>query len=158
MFLDKMISRAAALLLAAGMVGLYGCASESAEGEADAAGDMPAAEAGMEGQAPDGMGEMGSPHGQVSVLMYTCADDRAFALTVAPGVGQAALRIEGESFPLQQQEAASGMEFSDGTYTFRGKGPEAYVEKDGEQIFSDCVASGHPEMAAPEGSMEPVEN
>ncbi len=158
MFQDSKISKAAALLLAAGVVGLYGCASESAEGEADAAGEMPAAEAGMEGQAPEGMGEMSAPHGQVSVLMYQCADDRAFALTVAPGVGQAALRIEGESFPLEQQEVASGMEFSDGTYTFRGQGPEAYVEKDGERIFSDCVASGHPEMGEPEGSMEPVEN
>ena len=158
MFKDSKISRSAAMLVVAGVVGLVGCGSESADGEADAAAEMPAAEAGAEGQAPEGMGEMSSPHGQVSVLMYQCADDGAFELTVAPGVGQAALRIEGESFPLQQQEVASGMEFSDGTYTFRGQGPEAYVEKDGERIFSDCMASGHPEMGGAEGSMEPVEN
>ena len=36
------------------------------------------------------------------------------------------------------------MEFSDGTYTFRGQGPEAYVEKDGERIYKDCMAAGHP--------------
>jgi membrane-bound inhibitor of C-type lysozyme len=88
---------------------------------------------------------MSAPHGQVSVVMYQCADDKQFALTVAPGVGQAALRTDGEVFQLEQQEVASGMEFSDGTYTFRGQGPEAFVEKDGERIYTDCVAAGHPE-------------
>ena len=73
------------------------------------------------------------------------ADDKSFALTVASGVGQAALRADDGVFQLNQQEVASGMEFSDGTYTFRGQGQEAFVEKDGERIYTDCVAAGHPE-------------
>ncbi|NNK48688.1 MAG: hypothetical protein HKP01_07430 [Gemmatimonadetes bacterium] len=104
----------------------------------------------MPAEAPDGMGEMSAPHGQVSVLMYQCADEQQFTLTVAPGVGQAALRVEAGVFQLEQQEVASGMEFSDGTYTFRGQGPEALVERDGEPILTDCVAAGHPQAGVEE--------
>ena len=138
MFQDKQISRFAMILVAAGLLGATGCASETADDQAEAA-------AATEGEAPAEMGEMQAPHGQVSVIMYQCADEKSFALTVAPGVGQAALRVDGEVFQLDQQEVASGMEYSDGTYTFRGQGPEAGVEKDGEPIFSDCTAAGHPE-------------
>ena len=142
MFQGNQISKITAVLMVAGLVGAVGCASETADEQAEtAAAEMPAAD----GEAPEGMGEMSAPHGQVSVVMYQCADDKSFALTVAPGVGQAALRVEDGVFPLDQQEVASGMEYSDGTYTFRGKGPEAYVEKDGETIYADCTAAGHPE-------------
>ncbi len=143
MFQDNKISRIATVLLMTGLLGGVGCASETAEEQAEAAAEMPA-------EAPEGMGEMSAPHGQISVLMYQCADEQQFALTVAPGVGQAALRLEAGVFQLEQQEVASGMEFSDGTYTFRGQGPEAFVEKDGERIFTDCVAAGHPEAGVEE--------
>ena len=92
------------------------------------------------------MGEMNAPHGQVSMIMYNCADEKSFTLTVAEGVGKAALRAEDGIYQLDQQQVASGMEFSDGSYTFRGKGPEAFVEKDGEPVYTDCMAAGHPEM------------
>jgi membrane-bound inhibitor of C-type lysozyme len=139
MFQGNQISRSAMILMVVGLFGAAGCASETADEQPEAsATEMPA-------EAPEGMGEMSAPHGQVSVVMYQCADDKQFALTVAPGVGQAALRTDGEVFQLEQQEVASGMEFSDGTYTFRGQGPEAFVEKDGERIYTDCVAAGHPE-------------
>jgi membrane-bound inhibitor of C-type lysozyme len=138
MFQGNQISRFAMILIAAALLGAAGCASETAD-------DQPDAGAATEGEAPAETGEMQAPHGQVSVIMYQCADEKSFALTVAPGVGQAALRIDGEVFQLEQQEAASGMEYTDGTYTFRGQGPEAGVEKDGEPIFTDCTAAGHPE-------------
>lgn len=126
------------ILIGAGVLGAAACASETAD-------DQPEAAAATEGEAPAETGEMQAPHGQVSVIMYQCADEKSFALTVAPGVGQAALRVDGEVFQLDQQEVASGMEYSDGTYTFRGQGSEAGVEKDGEPIFTDCMAAGHPE-------------
>ena len=156
MFQGNQISRIAMLLLMVGLFGVAGCASETAE---DQAAEMPA----TEGDAPAGMGEAQSPHGQVTVVMYQCADEKAFALTVASGVGQAALRIEDGVYQLEQQEVASGMGFSDGTYTFRGEGPEAYVERDGVRIFTDCTAAGHPEavgepaeMEEPAGTEEPA--
>ena len=138
MFQGNKISRFAMIMIAAGLLGAAGCASETADDQAEAA-------AATEGEASDEMEQMQAPHGQVSVVMYQCAEEKSFALTVAPGVGQAALRVDGEVFQLDQQEVASGMEYSDGTYTFRGKGPEAVVEKDGEPIFVDCTAAGHPE-------------
>ena len=138
MFQGNQISRFAMILTAAGLLGAAGCASETADDQTEEA-------AATEGEAPAEMGQTQAPHGQVSVVMYQCAEEKSFALTVAPGVGQAALRVDGEVFPLDQQEVASGMEYSDGTYTFRGQGPEAVVEKDGEPIFSDCMAAGHPE-------------
>ncbi len=152
MFQGNQIPRIAMALFAVGLVGLNGCASETAEDRSDAeAAEMPA------GEATEGMGEMSAPHGQVSVVMYRCADDKQFALTMAPGVGQAALRTESGVFQLEQQEVASGMEFSDGTYTFRGQGPDAHVEMDGERIYTDCVAAGHPEVVGnPDAAEEPA--
>ena len=132
------------------LMGVTACQSE-ADTESEAT-EMPAGQSATEDQAP-ASGQMEAPHGEVSVLMYECADGSGFALTVAPGVGQAALRFDEGVYPLDQQEVASGMEFSDGVYTFRGQGAEGYVEKDGEAIFSDCAATGHPgamEMETPE--------
>ena len=89
---------------------------------------------------------MEAPHGKVSVLAYECADEQSFMFTIAEGVEKAALRMsDGQIFQLDQQPTGSGMDYSDGTYTFRGKGPEASVEKDGEPLFTDCRATGHPQ-------------
>jgi membrane-bound inhibitor of C-type lysozyme len=150
MFQGNQIIRIAMLSLMVGLFGAAGCASETAD---DQAAEMPSTET----DAPAGMGDAQAPHGQVSVVMYQCADEKAFALTMASGVGQAALRIDDGVYQLDQQEVASGMEFSDGTYTFRGQGPEAYVEKDGVRIFTDCTAAGHPEaVGEPTGTEEPA--
>ena len=154
MFQGNNMTKSATIVLAAAVLGMAGCASEAADDQAEATTtEMPAGHPTTDGEAPGGMGEMSAPHGQVSVVIYECADQKSFALTVAPGVGQAALRFEEGVFQLEQQEVASGMEFSDGIYTFRGKGPEAFVEKDGERIFTDCTASGHP--MAPEAAETP---
>ena len=41
-------------------------------------------------------------------------------------------------------ESASGMKYSDGTWTFFGKGPEALVMKNDEHVLTECKAAGHP--------------
>jgi len=52
--------------------------------------------------------------------------------------GLAELNWEGHSFMLQQVVSGSGTRYSDGTVTLSTKGDEAYVEKDGEMVLSDC--------------------
>lgn len=151
MFQDRGIWKSATIVLTAGMLVVAGCASETAD-------DQATAETAAQEDAPAAMGEMNAPHGQVSVIMYNCADEKSFTLTVAEGVGKAALRTEDGVYQLDQQPVGSGMEFSDGSYTFRGKGPEAFVEKDGEQVYTDCMAAGHPEMPAAEEVPETPEN
>jgi membrane-bound inhibitor of C-type lysozyme len=139
MFQERGILKSATLVVTAGLLVAAGCASETAD-------DQAAAEMAAQEGDPAAMGEMKAPHGQVSMIMYNCADAKSFTLTVAEGVGKAALRAEDGLFQLDQQEVASGMEYSDGSYTFRGKGPEALVEKDGEPVYTDCMAVGHPDM------------
>jgi len=141
MFQDNGVSKSVMLLLVTGLLGAAACAPAADDQAEEATAEAPAA---TEGEAP-ASGQMNAPHGQVSVVMYQCADQKQFALTIASGVGQAALRTEEGVFQLAQQEVASGMEFSDGTYTFRGKGPEATVEKNGEPLYTNCAAAGHPE-------------
>ena len=137
MFQSNRISKCATPLMLAGLLGLGACASETADDSAAAAEDTSEAAVSAE--------QMQSPHGEVTSMTYQCADEKSFMLTLAAGVSVAALRMDDQVYQLEQQEVASGMEFSDGSITFRGEGPEGYVEKDGEQIFTDCKATGHPE-------------
>ena len=137
MFQSNQILKYASLVIAAGLLGAVGCSAESVEEQADAATEAV--------EAPVSMGQMQAPHGEVSSMMYECAEEKSFMLTIAPGVAQAALRMGDEVYQLDQQEVASGVEFSDGSITFRGEGPEAFVEMDGEPIFTDCMAAGHPQ-------------
>lgn len=139
----NLVMRQAGFLAVAAVLGLAACAGETPEqgNETEAATEM------TEGQAPGGKENMGeAPHGRVSSVAYECADGGAFTLTVASGVAKAALRLaDGEIHQLDEVEVASGIEFSDGTVTFRGMGPEGSVEKDGEPFLTDCTASGHPQ-------------
>lgn len=129
------VERAAILALAAGGLSVAACAGESADREASGAASE---------QAPaESAQSMQAPHGNVSVLLYECTEG-GFMLTVAEGVKKAALRIDDTIYQLDEQEAETGMTFSDGGYTFRGEGDTATVEKDGETVFSDCKATGHP--------------
>lgn len=138
------LSGIAGLALGAATLGAAACAGETAQQEQGSTTEAEAQQA--SGQDTGGMQGMGqAPHGEVSQVTYQCAEGGTFTLTIAPGVGKAALRLEdGTIHQLDQAEVASGMEFSDGTYTFRGKGMEGFVEKDGERLLNDCVASGHP--------------
>lgn len=145
MFANSQIVTGTRALALAALLGLAGCQAEPDGQSAAESAEMPAGHPDTGGEAAPAAGQMEAPHGQVSVLIYQCADDRGFALTVAAGVGKAALRFDEGTFQLDQQEVASGMEYSDGTYTFRGQGMEGYVEKDGERILTDCQATGHPQ-------------
>jgi membrane-bound inhibitor of C-type lysozyme len=127
--------RLAILALAAAGLTVSACAGDTADQEES---EMPAEQASTEAAAA-----MQAPHGNVSVLLYECAEG-GFMLTIAEGVNKAALRIDETVYQLDQQESETGMSFSDGSYTFRGEGDTAQVEKDGETVFSDCRATGHP--------------
>jgi membrane-bound inhibitor of C-type lysozyme len=80
----------------------------------------------------------------VTQIMFKCADDRAFTFALLDGVEKARITVDGESYELEKIPAASGMKFSDGTWSFFGKGPEALVMKNDEKVFTDCKAAGHP--------------
>ncbi len=107
----------------------------------ETAGDMSAATGGME-----------NPHGQAAMpgadgttrISYACPDGTSFQLTLLEGAGMARLALDGETIELKQEPAASGMKYSDGTWTFHGKGPEALIMRGEETVHSDCKAAGHP--------------
>jgi membrane-bound inhibitor of C-type lysozyme len=99
-----------------------------------------------------GAGAMQNPHGAMEMpgqggvtrITYGCAEGNSFQLVLHEGTGEADLVMGEETVTLASDRAASGMRFTDGTWVFHGKGPEALVEKDGERVYSDCKASGHP--------------
>jgi membrane-bound inhibitor of C-type lysozyme len=82
--------------------------------------------------------------GGVTQIMFNCADDKAFLFSLLDGVAQARITVDGESYELEHIESASGMKYSDGTWTFFGKGPEALVMKNDEHVLTECKAAGHP--------------
>ncbi|TQI80407.1 membrane-bound inhibitor of C-type lysozyme [Serratia fonticola] len=49
------------------------------------------------------------------------------------------LVMDGEQLKLKQVLAASGAKYSDGKYTFWSKGQNAFVERNGKVIMSDCM-------------------
>lgn len=56
-----------------------------------------------------------------------------------PHHGVAVLVLDGKTHELQEQRAASGMWYSSGQYTFRGKGQEGWLEI-GRRAPIDCKA------------------
>ncbi|CAI0860545.1 MliC family protein [Serratia proteamaculans] len=49
------------------------------------------------------------------------------------------LLMDGEQLKLKQVLAMSGAKYSDGKYTFWSKGQNAYLERNGKVIMSDCT-------------------
>lgn len=49
------------------------------------------------------------------------------------------LLMDGEQLKLKQVLAMSGAKYSDGKYTFLSKGQNAYLERNGKVIMSDCT-------------------
>jgi len=82
--------------------------------------------------------------GGITQIMFNCADDGAFMFSLLDGVAKARITVDGESYELEHVESASGMKYSDGTWTFFGKGPEALVMKNDEHVLTECKAAGHP--------------
>ncbi len=104
-------------------------------------------------EAEGGAGAMQNPHGATAMpgqggvtrITYACADGKSFQLALHEGTGQADLVMGDETVVLAATPAGSGMKFTDGTWVFHGKGPEALVDKGEERVFTDCKASGHPQ-------------
>jgi membrane-bound inhibitor of C-type lysozyme len=94
-------------------------------------------------QNPHGAMEMPG-QGGVTRITYACAEGKSFQLVLHEGSGQADLVMGEETVTLAKEVSASGMKFSDGTWMFQGKGPEALVDRGEERVYSDCKASGHP--------------
>lgn len=75
------------------------------------------------------------PQKKNQTLHYQCGTT---PLTVALNGEENTARflLDGEQLKLQQVSAAH---YSDGKYTFWSQGPQAFVERNGRVIMSDCV-------------------
>ena len=162
-----MMQKRFAFLAVAGALVLAGCSGAEQGDEVVVQEDAAAAanpHAGVPG-APGGMpgsheGEIttaedvANPHaaassampgeGGITEIMFNCADDEVFLFSLLDGVAKARITVDGESYELEHIESASGMKYSDGTWTFFGKGPEALVMKNDEHVLTECKAAGHP--------------
>ena len=166
-----MMQKRFAFLAVTGALVLAGCGGaeqgdevvvqEDAAAPANPHAGVPGAPGGMPGGVPDGHdGEITTaegvenPHaaassampgeGGVTQIMFNCADDKAFVFSLLDGVAKARITVDGETYELEHIESASGMKYSDGTWTFFGKGPEALVMKNDEHVLTECKAAGHP--------------
>ena len=160
-----MMQKRFAFLALAGVLVAAGCGG--AEQEETVAVQEDAAAAGMENPHADVEGATGgmpggistadgveNPHAEaapsmpgrdgVTQIMFKCADDKAFMFALLEGVDQARITVDGDSYELEKIPSASGMKYSDGTWSFFGKGPEALVMKNDEKVYTDCKAAGHP--------------
>lgn len=134
------------------LVGLVAQAACGGTGE-DAA-DSPATAETAETALPEGHPDISGMDVEAAPALtritFACADGQGFELALLEGTETAQLTLDGEMYVLAMQPVASGLEYSDGKVTVRGKGMEAFVERDGESIRSDCKASGHPTSATEE--------
>lgn len=74
------------------------------------------------------------------IVYYQCERDMGeVEMRFFPQHGVAVLVLDGQTHELQQQPAASGMWYSNGRYTFRGKGQQGWLEI-GRMAAIDCVA------------------
>ncbi len=159
-----------AVVALAGMIALAGCA----DAEQDSAAETEAvAGAGMQGgmgnphsdigPAQEGMpnphaagmpgaGGTGNPHAAgampgedgVMTISFSCPEDVTLKLALYSEEDRAEVTLMGEMHDLERVRSGSGMKFSDGTWSFFSKGPEAMVMKNDEPVVKDCVAVGHP--------------
>ncbi|MCL7928068.1 MAG: MliC family protein [marine benthic group bacterium] len=99
-----------------------------------------------------GAGGMENPHaagampgqGGLMEISFSCPDDVTLKLALYSEEDRAEVTVLGETHDLERVRSGSGMKFSDGTWSFFSKGPEAMVMKDDEPVVKDCVAVGHP--------------
>lgn len=108
---------------------------------------------GMDGAGAMGAtGGMANPHaaggmpGEDGVIHITfqCPDDVPMQLVLHSADNRAQVTYMGETHELERVRSGSGMKFSDGTWGFFSKGPEAMLMKNDEPIVKDCIAAGHP--------------
>ena len=77
-------------------------------------------------------------------ITFTCPDDVPMQLTLHSAENKAVVTWMGETYELERVRSGSGMKFSDGTWGFFSKGPEAMLMKNEEPVVKDCIAAGHP--------------
>lgn len=98
------------------------------------------------------MGGMDNPHvaggmpGEDGVIniTFTCPEDVPLQLVLHSDDNRAVVTYMGQTHELERVRSASGMKFSDGTWGFFGKGPEAMLMKNEEPVVQNCIAAGHP--------------
>ncbi|HEX2792608.1 MAG TPA: MliC family protein [Candidatus Paceibacterota bacterium] len=84
----------------------------------------------------------------LATVEYGCAEGRAFTARVevrpeSPGNAEVVLE-DGSTLLLAQTRSASGARYanSDESFVFWTKGNTAFIEKDGQMAYADCVAQG----------------
>ncbi len=146
-----MIEKRFALLVLAGLLAMTGCdtADEAEvvviEEDVPAMTTKPGVEnphTGEAGAMPTGARTMPGEDGVIE-LTFNCAGETSFQFVMLTESEQARITVEGETYELEKVPSASGMKYSDGTWSFFGKGPEAMVMKNDEEILTECKAAGH---------------
>ncbi len=74
-------------------------------------------------------------------VTYECEGDREFEATFRVGEDHVTLLIDGKEIVLPQVPSGSGIAYSDGSFTYRAKGRDAYTEGWPGGDFTGCVGS-----------------
>ncbi|MGD8106147.1 MliC family protein [Pantoea sp. FN0302] len=82
-----------------------------------------------------GCGLFGKHQPQEQTLHYLCG---TLPLTVKIAQQQAHFIMDGQPLTLTEQQSASGVIYSDGTYRFWSKGNSAFIERNQRIIVNDC--------------------
>lgn len=73
---------------------------------------------------------------------YTCDDGKTFSFTTATGSETLTLELDGQSYPLQQEQVAGRAQYGDGTLAFWTNGGGRFANLEGTtETYSNCVAS-----------------
>jgi membrane-bound inhibitor of C-type lysozyme len=81
------------------------------------------------------------PATQPTLTKYLCDGGKTFEAWVFPRPSErAVVVIDGKTNELRQQPAASGISYSNPTMTFRGQGPNAFLDEGGQITFANCRA------------------
>lgn len=147
-----MIEKRIPLLVLAGVLAMAGCDTADqaevvvVEEDTPAMTTKPGVEnphTGAAGAMPTGAATMPGEDGMIE-LTFNCAGETSFQLVMLTESEQARITVEGETYELDKVPSGSGMKYSDGTWSFFGKGPQAIVMKNDEEILTECRAAGHP--------------
>ncbi|GLR09423.1 hypothetical protein COO59_04370 [Mixta theicola] len=82
-----------------------------------------------------GCGLFGKRQQDEQTLHYLCG---TLPLTVKIAQQQAHLIMDGQPLMLTEQVSASGVRYSDGTYSFWSRGDSAFIERNQRVIVNDC--------------------
>ncbi|HEI8865171.1 MliC family protein [Serratia sp. AKBS12] len=72
------------------------------------------------------------------ILHYQCGTT-PLTVSLNGADSTASFLMDGQQLTLKQQLAASGAKYGDDKYTFWSKGQNAFVERNGKVVMSDCT-------------------